>query len=527
MLPVTPNAARPRRAALRTTLALALAATLAISARAMPPVLATAPRAEVRPPAVADQFYPSDAGKLEAAVKGFLADALPSRGERPLALVVPHAGYIYSGQIAADGWRQAMGQRYDLVVILGVNHTTPGFSGVSVYTEGGFRTPLGVAGIDAKAAAELLAADRDCTFDPKVHEREHSIEVHVPFVQVMFPGAKILPVVMGSDDPALCARLGRAVARVASGRRALIVASSDLAHYPAYDGAVASDRAVLAAVARLDARGLRDSIAAQRRAGRPGLETCACGEAAILAVTEAAKALGATRGVVISRANSGDAAVGERDRVVGYGAVMFTAGDAGADLAALDLPGQALPGATLGPADQRQLLAFARRTIERWFATQTVPLARGFAPAARRPQGAFVTLLERGELRGCIGRMQPDLPLAQVVGTMALGAAFQDPRFPPLEQRELADVEIEISALTPLTRIPGPEAIQIGRDGVEIRKGGRTAVFLPEVPVEQGWDRNALLEHLCLKAGLPKDAWKRGAEFYAFRSVMFRESRLR
>jgi AmmeMemoRadiSam system protein A len=206
---------------------------------------------------------------------------------------------------------------------------------------------------------------------------------------------------------------------------------------------------------------------------------------------------------------------------------MFTAGDAGADLAALDLPGQALPGATLGPADQRQLLAFARRTIERWFATQTVPLARGFAPAARRPQGAFVTLLERGELRGCIGRMQPDLPLAQVVGTMALGAAFQDPRFPPLEQRELADVEIEISALTPLTRIPGPEAIQIGRDGVEIRKGGRTAVFLPEVPVEQGWDRNALLEHLCLKAGLPKDAWKRGAEFYAFRSVMFRESRLR
>ena len=242
----------------------------------------------------------------------------------------------------------------------------------------------------------------------------------------------------------------------------------------------------------------------------------------------AARALGARRGTVVSWANSGDTPVGDRSRVVGYGAVMFTAGAAGADTAALahplDEPAGAAPPGALGPAEKRRLLAFARQTIERFLATGTVPLARGLPPAAYRPQGAFVTLLEHGELRGCIGHMAEDLPLGQAVGAMAIAAALQDPRFPPLEQRELRDLEIEISALTPLERVAGPGAVVIGRDGVEIRKSGRAAVFLPQVPVEQGWDRPTLMRELCRKAGLPEDAWKSGAEFYTFRSVVFRES---
>ncbi len=488
---------------------------------------ATTPQAAVRPPAVAGQFYPREPARLEAAVNAFLADAVPARGERPVALVLPHAGYVYSGQIAADGWRQAAGLAYDLVVILGTNHTTPGFSGVSVYPGAGFRTPLGVAEVDTAAAAALLAMGGAIHPDVRVHEREHSIEAQVPFAQVVLPGVRILPVVVGTEDPLVLARFVQSLARVLAGRHALIVASSDLSHYPDYEGGIVADRAVLAAIARLDAAGLQQVAAAQLRAGHRGLETCACGEGAILVAMGTARALGATRGIVLSQASSGDVPVGDPARVVGYGAVMFCAGPGGTDTAALDPPAVARADAALAPTDRKALLRLARRTLERWFATGTVPSPRGFSPAARRGQGAFVTLYARGELRGCIGHMAADRPLVQNVGAMALAAATEDPRFPPLEAAELKDIEIEISVLTPLERVAGPEAVVVGRDGVQIRRDGRTAVFLPQVAVEQGWDRDALLENLCLKAGLSKDAWKSGAEFWTFRSIHFRETQVR
>jgi len=504
-----------------------LAATIVFNSVTCSSPAATTPKATVRPPAVAGQFYPREPAKLEAAVKAFLADAVPARGERPIALVLPHAGYVYSGQIAADGWRQAAGQAYDLVVILGTNHTTPGFMGVSVYPGAGFRTPLGVAEVDTAAAAALLAKGGMINSDVRVHEREHSIEVQVPFAQVLLPGVRILPVIVGTEDPPVLARFVQALARVLAGRNALIVASSDLSHYPDDEGSVAADRAVLAAMARMDAAGLQRVAAAQLRAGRRGLETCACGEGAIIVAMESARALGARRGIVLSRANSGDVPVGDPARVVGYGAVMFCAGRGEMDVAALDPPAAAAADAALDPADRKALLRLARRTLERWFATGTVPLPRGFSPAARRKRGAFVTLYERGELRGCIGHMAGDRPLAQNVGAMALAAATEDPRFPPLEPAELKDIEIEISVLTPLVRVAGPEAVVVGRDGVQLRKNGRAAVFLPQVATEQGWGRDALMENLCLKAGLAKDAWKSGAEFWTFRSVHFRESQSR
>jgi AmmeMemoRadiSam system protein B len=295
-------------------------------------------RQAVRPPAVAGSFYPLDPKRLAAEVGALLEQALPPRGVRPIALVVPHAGFAYSGLIAADAWRQAQGHRYDLVVLLGTNHTAGFFTGISVFLGSGFRTPLGVAEVDGEAASALLAADHDCSSDPAPHEREHSIEVQLPFVQTVLPGVPILPVVVGDEDPRLCARLGVALANVLAGRRPLIVASSDLSHFPSYEDARAADRAVLAAMAGLDPDALRETVAREEGAGRRGLDTCACGLAPVLAAMTAARTLGANRGTVISRACSGDAPPGDRSRVVGYGAVLFTAGEPGADLAALDEP---------------------------------------------------------------------------------------------------------------------------------------------------------------------------------------------
>jgi AmmeMemoRadiSam system protein B/AmmeMemoRadiSam system protein A len=480
--------------------------------------------AGVREPTVADKFYPADPRALRAAVEAFLRDAVPARAGRPSAIVVPHAGYIYSGQIAADAFRQAQGGGYELVVILGSNHAAIPFPGAALHPGIGFRTPLGTAGIDGDLVRALAAADPAFILDAKPHAAEHSVEVQVPFVQVLFPKARIIPAVVGSGDPALCERLGRALGRALAGRKALVVASTDLSHYPAAADAGGTDRRVLSAMAALDPFALRKAVEEEMARGVPGLDTCACGEAPVLVAMAAARALGAKRGVAVSYANSGDALVGEPGRVVGYGAMAFDAGSGGPDLAALaPLPDP--PAGPLTAEDRKSLLAFARDVIGRYLATGTLPLPRALPPRTRRPQGAFVTLKERGELRGCIGDMSSGSPLGRTVGVMALQAALNDRRFPPVTAAELPGLTVEISALTPMKPVASWKDIVAGRDGVLLRKGGRSAVFLPQVAPEQGWTREQMLDQLCLKAGLPGGCWKEGASFMVHQADVFGEER--
>jgi len=474
----------------------------------------------IRPPAVAGQFYPDNPGVLRKAVEAFLADAPSPRGDEVIAIVAPHAGYIYSGQVAADAWRQAAGGRYDLVVILGTNHTGAVGNAVAAYPGDAFETPLGVVWIDKDTEGELLRESPDCLHNSAAHGREHSIEVQVPFVQVLFPQAKILPLVVGRPDVELCRRFGEALAKVVKGKRALIVASSDLSHYPSYDDAVRADRQTLEAVCSLDPRTLSRRIREIESLSLRDLHTAACGEAPIMAAQAAARALGAKGARVVSYANSGDAAVGDRSRVVGYGAVVMTREAAPPPTGEERGPGG---GGDLTPEDRRALLGHARKTIEQFLTLRTVPAARGFSEAARQKRGVFVTLKKHGQLRGCIGHMAPDTPLADLVGSMALQSAFNDPRFPPVKAEELKDIEIELSVLTPMKPVSGPEEIVVGRDGVLLTKGGRSAVFLPQVAVEQNWTKEEMLDHLAMKAGLPPKSWKEGCRFQTFQAEVFGE----
>lgn len=479
---------------------------------------------EIRSPDVAGQFYPGEASVLRAAIHALLETARPPRAARVSALVVPHAGYVFSGQICADGYNQVRGQAVDAVALLGTNHTTRGLCRIALYPGAGFQTPLGTCRTDRDLAASLLNANPDCVLDGTPHRREHSLEVQVPFLQVVFPGVPFLPLVVGDLSDGQLRRFGESMAFLATSRRLLVVASSDLSHYPRAEDAESVDKATLEAVASLDIARVRDTLRKQMRRRIPDLHTCACGEMPILAAMAAARALGAVRGEIVSYAHSGDAAVGERSRVVGYGAVAFTA-DPLATTAFLSPEEAPAPGeAGLGEADKKALLRHARETLERYYSIRMAPLARDFPAHLMEPRGVFVTLKKKGRLRGCLGHMAEDTPLATLVGTMALQSALEDPRFEPVTAGEVPSLEIEISVLTPARPVSGPADIVVGRDGVILRKGGRSAVFLPQVAPEQGWGREEMLDHLCLKAGLPAGAWKTGASLSTFQAIVFQES---
>lgn len=477
----------------------------------------------MRHPAFADRFYPADSTKLTSAIKAFLKDARPRAIDNPVAIIAPHAGYIFAGQIMADAYNQARQDEYDVVVVLGTNHTTAGFEGISVYPKGGFATPIGVCEIDEKLAGELIKEDPDVTADLAVHAQEHSIEVQLPFIKYLYPRTKILPIIVGKPNIEMCTRFGEVLARILKGKRVLIVTSSDLSHYPRFDDAIKVDNNTLKVIGSLDVNRIRSEMEKQLDQDIPQLATCACGEAPILAAVAAAKELGATSASIISYTNSGYNPVGSMDRVVGYGAIVIGKGDAGT-LIDVDTPAVS-PSYALSSSDKKALLKYARETLGRFFSTATVPLPRDLNPTLNAKSGAFVTLRKHGDLRGCIGNMSEERPLSTVVGAMALQAAFNDPRFKPLTEDELSQVEIEISVLTPFKRVSGADDIVLGRDGVVIKKGNRQGVFLPQVATETGWSKEVFLDQLCYKAGLQAGDWK-DAQLFTFQAVVFSEPQI-
>jgi len=284
----------------------------------------TAREEGVRRPAVAGDFYPEDPAELAGLVDSFLQDRKPTPG-RPIALIVPHAGYPYSGRVAAAAYAELRGQQYDAVILIGPNHYLEDFFGVAVYAQGSFETPLGPVPVDAELAGAILKDEPGFEDDLTLHAREHSLEVQLPFLQRVLPGTPIVPILIGQPTPENLQALTKTLTRVLAGRNVLLIASSDLSHYPVYEDAVQVDRSVLSAIETLDVATFLDTLNREMAQGIPNLLTPCCGEGAIVVVMEVARALGADRVSLLEYANSGDVPAGERDRVVGYGAMKFWA----------------------------------------------------------------------------------------------------------------------------------------------------------------------------------------------------------
>jgi MEMO1 family protein len=466
----------------------------------------------VREPILAGTWYSSDPEALRREVTGFL-QKVPAH-ERPgrlVALISPHAGYRYSGQVAAHAYSQIAHQKFDTVVVVAPSHHHR-FEGVSAYDCGDFKTPLGDIPLNLEIIKAIMERDPMVRFVPEAHAKEHSLEIQLPFLQTVLPGFRLVPLVMGEQGISSCRRLADTLSACLKGKSALLVASSDLSHFHSDRQAREMDQRIISRVKEMDTDGLQADLA-------KGASE-ACGGGPMTVVMLAAKQLGANASEVLNTANSGDV-TGDRTSVVGYMAAAFwekpdKTTDAPSPAKAPD------PDLRLTDEEKASLHRIARSAIEAALDGRSYQPAEKMTDALSTPCGAFVTLKKKGSLRGCIGHIVGRYPVAETISQMAVAAALQDPRFPPVTRTEWPNIEIEISVLTPLKEISDPAVIEVGRHGIYIQKGDRSGLLLPQVATEYGWDKMTFLEQTCRKAGLTTDAWKdRSAKLYIFSAQIF------
>ena len=477
---------------------------------------------------IAGTWYPGTEREIRAAADSWeerigrekAADgAAAAAPEKPNVLLLPHAGWAYSGEIAWRAVRLVRGAGFRRVVVLAPSHRAWIENRLVAPEAQAVSTPLGQIAID-REWLDRLALVAPVVRNDRVHSAEHSAQIEYPLLQLALgTGFSVVPLVMGSfgaDQMAMCAR---ALARLMDGNT-LLVLSSDFTHYgsdfsfaPHGTGGGEDVRAKVASVdgeafsfaAKLDADGFAAFV---RKTG-----ATICGHVPIELALRAFSGKGTL--ARLAYATSSDAS---RDftRFVCYTA------------AAGRTEWRGEKDAVLGAADRAYLLRIARETIERAVrggGRQRRPDLSSAPPATLAKMGAFVTLNDKatGALRGCIGEVLPRRPLVEAVVARAVDAALRDPRFSPVSESELGSIRVEVSALTPPKPVASWRDIVLGRDGMTLEKGYSFAVFLPQVAPEQGWDLVTTLSYLSQKAGLPADAWRSGAKFETFQAEVFHE----
>jgi AmmeMemoRadiSam system protein A len=358
---------------------------------------------------------------------------------------------------------------------------------------------------------------KEIRFIPEAHSQEHSLEIQLPFLQTVLKSFKLIPIAMEPDwSWETCQSVASAIAETVKGKKVLLVASTDLSHFYTYNIAAGLDKIFLDHIDRFDVEGLNRDLKSNRAE--------ACGGGPVVAIMLAAKMLGANRGKVLKYANSGDV-TGDRSRVVGYAAAVFYKTAGGKEkMKEEKMKEEKKVGVDLGLNEEEKKILhhIARTVVENKARGKAVPEFKIESSVLKENRGAFVTIHKKGQLRGCIGYIEGHGPLHKTIEEMADAAAFRDPRFTPVKEKELSELDFEISVLTPLKRTTDVNDIQVGKHGIYIKKGWYSGLLLPQVATEYGWDRQAFLEHTCQKAGLPSNAWKeKDTELYIFSADIF------
>lgn len=455
----------------------------------------------IRKAANAGTYYPDNPEMLSRQIDEFLKNArvVALHSENIVALIAPHAGYIYSGQVAASAYRLVRGKNYESVVVIAPSHRFP-FHGCSIYLQGGYETPLGTAYVDEALALEISKASGFKYIAEAHGGQEHSLEVQVPFIQKTLPKAKIVPIVMGFQTRSTVTQLANALAKVLPGKNALVIASTDMSHQLPKKEANDIDSATISLIQSFQV----DTLLRKTYEG----ENIMCGGGPVVSTLLYAQRRGKAKVEVCEYADSTQYGHGPESGVVGYLA---------AAISVESLP----PEFTLSSEEKKGLLELARSTVNDFVRNGKVADHKTQNSNISTYKGAFVTLKKHGQLRGCIGFIEPVAPLFETVIQASIYAACRDPRFPPVSTEELEDLEIEISVLSPLRKIDSPQLIEVGKHGLFISKGDNSGLLLPQVAVENHWSRQTFLEQACLKAGLAADSWKSGAEIFIFEAIVF------
>ena len=476
---------------------------------------------KVRRPAVAGSFYPASAKEIKSMLGAWLH---PAGEQAPQALIVPHAGYVFSGEVAASAFnRIPRGRAYKRVFLLGPSHRV-GFTGASVETMYSLAdTPLGQVPIDVALGRELI--DRGAgafTFRVDAHDREHCLEVQLPFLQQVFDEVPpIVPVVIGTQRLEVLEKIADVLEPYFTEEN-LFVISSDFSHYPSYEDAKASDTYLAETICSGGLEEFLKGLSTLRKMDYAGEDTAACGACAIAVLLQMMDIQGRGKFLAdhVMYRNSGDSPYGDRDRVVGYNSIVVTR----TEKKAAETPSDHL--FNFSDAEKRAMIATARSAI---YASLRLDYDGDDTPVGilkEKGYGVFVTLHLGGRLRGCIGRFTSDGTLQATIREMARSAAFSDPRFPSLSRSEASRVEIEVSVLSPLKKIAGIDEFKLGRDGIYMIKGSRHGTFLPQVAEETGWTTEEFLGHCARdKAGIGYDGWK-DADLYTYQTEIVNESEL-
>ncbi|MEM2918242.1 MAG: AmmeMemoRadiSam system protein B [Candidatus Altiarchaeota archaeon] len=448
----------------------------------------------VKKAVVAGQFYPSEKKILDEMVNSYIENAKERKISGNICgLIAPHAGYIFSGKVAAFGYKELIGSEYETVFILGPSHYS-WFNGAAILNATTYETPLGKVKI-SKKAREMLKNEREIfVVNDAAFLREHSVEVQIPFLQKVLKNFTIVPIVVSNVEPK---ELADALMKYI-GDNSLVIASSDLSHYYSYEKALDLDRKCIDAVISMDFS---------------KIDQCeACGKIPVITLMYIAKEKN-WNAMLLNYNNSGDT-YGDRSRVVGYASIVFYRNESD----------------SINENDKKFLLNLARKTLESYLSTGIKPYINEteISENLKMKQGCFVTLKKSDQLRGCIGHILPQVPLYECVIENAINAALHDPRFTEVRYDELKDIKIEISVLSL------PKILQYSfdedllnkltpyEDGVVLKFGSRQSTYLPQV-WEQIPDKKIFLSSLCLKGGMPEDCWRKGVEVYTYKAEVFSE----